>query len=638
MNEYLTLAAPFISAIVETWVKPKLKELYKSSEIDKNFYNTLDNKFEDYLDSSYRNNSIMNTIVFRNQQKLIQDLYIPLTLCKMTKGDSPEEILMDSYKEEFFNKYQRILITDTAGMGKSTVMKWLFLSCMENEGGIPLFVELRRISPDNGIIKEIYRQIDPIDSQLNKDYVLRLLARGDFVFFFDGYDEIPTDLKDTVTDEIKDFLSKTGNNIFIMSSREETSLMSFGDFQRFNIKQLTQDESFNLIRKYDNNGDLSSELITKIKTDNNLAVIKEFLTNPLMTALLYNAYDYKKKIPYKKHIFYSQVYDALFESHDLTKTGGEIHPKKSNLDIDDFERILRIVSYESFKGGIVSYNRDQIISLINLAKEKSSNLDFRPRDYLDDLIHAVPLFSFESNQYRWAHKSLQEYFAAKHICYDLKEKQAKTLLNIATSRRNSEYINVLDFCYDIDFPTFRQVVIKHIAKKYLEYREVSYNHEKFNGYNHKEIDSRKQRTFGYHYTFLPKNDKGEFKDEFLFEAADTFLDNGFKNVEFSFGNKYLFCLYAIDTLGVLIELLKNKQNALVKPISAVQSTFKLPRSTQKPPIFLDDSPDNILNNQKYFSDVTDLLKKHSIDYIDCIELIRNIEKEIEDSEKEEDTF
>ena len=127
-----------------------------------------------------------------------------------------------------------------------------------------------------------------------------------------------------------------------------------------------------------------------------------------MCHLLYKAYSYKPTIPFKKHIFYRQVYDALFESHDLTKGGAFVREKHSVLDIEDFHRVMRALGFMSVKSGKVEYDKDEILKLIRRSKDMCPGINFSPAKLLKDLDLTVPLLCREGQYYRWAHKSLQD--------------------------------------------------------------------------------------------------------------------------------------------------------------------------------------------------------------------------------------
>ncbi len=382
------IAKPFIEPIVQIWLKPKLEQLYKESGLEKKVLkHVFENSFEEYLTRSYRKNAILNTIVFQNQQKKIHDLYLPLTL---KKAGGEETFLIDHYRDDLVPEYRRVLISDTAGMGKSTVMKWLFLSCIEENKGIPIFIELRKLSKKRGILDEILNELNAIDKEIDADFVLRLIRKGDFIFFLDGYDEIPNKDREAVTRDLQDFISKAGDNYFVLASRPESALAAFGDFQQFNIQPLEVEEAFELIKKYDADDTIAEELIKKIE-GKVLEDLREFLSNPLLVSLLYKAYSYKPTIPFKKHIFYRQVYDALFESHDLTKGGAFVREKYSGLDIEDFHRVMRAFGFTSVKSGKVEYDKDELLKLIRSLKNLCPGISFSPAKLLSDLIVTVPL-------------------------------------------------------------------------------------------------------------------------------------------------------------------------------------------------------------------------------------------------------
>lgn len=657
----VALIGALSKGIVDTWVAPKLKEMFEKNEIDKNFYTAVSDKFADYLKESYKNQFIMNTIVFKNQQKTIEELYIPLHLNKVSNDvKNKESIRIDGYDDEFIPKFRKLIITDTAGMGKSTIMKWLFISVIKHSKGIPIFIELRKLSEQNSIIKEIFKNINSINEEFNVTYVLNLLKRGDFIFFFDGYDEIPTKDKASVTADLQWFISKVPENLFVMSSREESALVSFGDFQRFNIKPLEYDEAYELIKKYDKDGEVSKELIQKLKQDNNLNLVKEFLVNPLMTSLLYRAYEYKKVIPYKKSLFYRQVYDALFELHDLSKGGAYVHDKISQLDMDDFEEILKFISYKSFIKGKVIYEREEIISLIKEAKESNPKMQFKERDFLEDLEKNVPLLIKDGLEYKWTHKSFQEYFAAKYICHNLKDRQKAVLLKMARSIKNDYYFNILDFCYDIDYNAFRKTVIFDLISNFIDYynNQTVFNDLKL---SKKDICERKILTFSNKIFFYKCCEfRGTLRPGSMSEAVENSISKeigNFKELlttgEFGIGRKLL-------PASNIIRLLKDKKEDFVIPHISIYEkklvfSFDLPKDKL---LIVDECNDNLLNKGNNFIEVNkiinyfinndydleeefvnkDAVTVFTLDLNKCMRLIREIELEIELEQNEDEEF
>jgi len=497
------IASPFTKMIVDKWLTPKFEEFVENKKSDgKLLAHTMETKFSEYLTRSFEKQSYVRTLVFQNLQKRLDDLYVPLTL--ETEGTSATTVQVVGYPTSLIPTYKRVLITDTAGMGKSTILRYLFLECIRNTAGVPLFIELRHLSPEHPILDHICDEINAIDRDFDHTLLLKLISRGDFVFFLDGYDEIPLAYRDIVTSDVQRFLAKAGSNHVVISSRPESALVTFADFRRFTIKSLRRAEAFDLLRKYGNDSGTVTRLISSLKSKQHLGV-REFLTNPLLVSLLFLAYHYRAAIPIRKPTFYRQVFDALFQGHDLTKPGSFVREKKSGLDYESFERVLRSLAYQTVKLGKVEYEDVELLQYINVAKSSLPGIsDFKETDFLSDLKSAVPLFVCEGSYYRWQHKSIQEYFAAQFICIDAKAKQSDILRRMVSSPHFRQYINVLDLCYDIDFKAVRNSILRDMIEQFIVYSETTYQSFRAAEYTTRAIDIRRSLCFRYRYFLAPQ--------------------------------------------------------------------------------------------------------------------------------------
>lgn len=467
---------PVISSFVKNVIVPQLHKFAEKVQIA---YNELliprGEHFEEYFFRTYKKYSIINTLVFKNEQRLLKDLYIPLTIIKEGHQcrKEKEQVKIDKYPVELIRNYNKILITDTAGMGKSTLTKRLFLDVIDNGLGIPVYIEMRRLKKGRSILLEIQEQMNSLTKEFDSSLLLEFIQTGGFVFFLDGYDEIALEDRISVTQNVQDFISKAGNNVFILTSRPEQALSSFGDFQIFSISPLPKKEAYELLRKYDNQGSTSKQLIDELKSGQ-YEMINEFLKNPLLVSLLFAAFDYKQTIPLKKHIFYRQVYDAYFDSHDLSKGDSYIHDKSSKLDIDDFERVLRYVGYRCLQYQKIEFEKDALLKIINEAKDFCSDLDFNSSDFFLDVLSAVPLFCIDGQYYKWVHKSLQEYFAAQFIFKDAKGNQDNILTALYNSVNLDKYINLLEIYYDIDNWGFKKNILLPLFNSYINFYNMNF--------------------------------------------------------------------------------------------------------------------------------------------------------------------
>lgn len=423
--------------------------------------------FEHYLKSAYERHSVVNTLVLRNSKCRLKDIYVPLTI--LEEKNAGEKAVIEGYPIEFMRNHPKIIICDTAGMGKTTLVKRMFLSAIDDMLAIPVIVELRRIEEGTSLLDIVYGQIDSLAEAFDHQLLLRLVQQGGFVFFFDGYDEVANEQKSKVTEEIKSLVSKAPENIYIITSRPEISLKTFGDFSVFTIQQLKEKEATELLRKYDNNGEVSKILIDKLNSIS-YSNVKDFLRTPLLTSLLFTAFDYKQKVPIRKDEFYQQVFDAYFESHDLTKDGGYVRRKQSGLNMSDFKKVLRYLGFKCLKRQFkIEFSKVEFVRLLDEIQEEYSGQQFVSEDFIKDILTAVPLFVKDGIYYRWIHKSMQEYFAAMFIHEDARNAQKAILEKMLQSMWMGQYINLFDFYYDIDYEGFRDSILDKVVTDYLQY-------------------------------------------------------------------------------------------------------------------------------------------------------------------------
>lgn len=140
-KDIATIAAPFSGAIVTAFLKPALEDFSETlKKGKKNLLNLIIDKFDDYLIRSYKKQIYVKTLVFQNKKILLSNLYIPLTV---SNSDSGEGIKIDSFPSKLFPIHSKVLLVDTAGMGKSTLSRYLFLKAIEEGHGIPVFFRVK---------------------------------------------------------------------------------------------------------------------------------------------------------------------------------------------------------------------------------------------------------------------------------------------------------------------------------------------------------------------------------------------------------------------------------------------------------------------------------------------------------------
>lgn len=405
-------------------VSKSLAELFVNKLLDigrdvKLLTNTTRALLVNYLIRAYDNYSSLNTVAFNSIPVKLKDIYYPLTLTNekfKVPGTVSTEHKIDSNPVSIFGgSTHNIMIVDDAGMGKSTLMRYLFVFVYENgEYGVPIFLELRNIDDGRHILDLILDEINNINGGFDMDTLTKMIENGGFVFFLDGFDEVESGRKTTIAKEIASFISKAGNyNSFFLTSRPgEDALIGIQNMLRFGIRPLAKEESYELIKLYCTNSKMSESIISEIsKTD----AFDEFLSNPLLISLLVSAYEYDMKIPEDKVDFYRQIFYA-FARHDKTKSPSFSHNINTGLDTRGMERLFSYLGFSCMENGMRTCmslgDIYEAVKRFNLLESKAIS----PINVIKDITLSVPLFVESGlDSYRWQHKSLMEYFSAMYI-------------------------------------------------------------------------------------------------------------------------------------------------------------------------------------------------------------------------------
>ena len=616
--------------LINPLISSKLKDFFDATELEK-----LKENLDSYLNDLEDKCSNVNTIAFGNCKKKIEEIYEPLTLV----SDPSAQETKVTEKTNIFKNHKKILLTDRAGMGKTTLSKRVVLNEILRQKEVPIFVELRRLNDAN--IKKYLKSLIGVNEKVSD----AIFGKLPFLYVFDGIDEIPNSIKNDLIKNICEFSDEIKDSKLLITSRHEADLSLFSNVERYSIKPLEKEEAFSLIRRYDKKNEIHETLIKEIKSNKNS--IHEFLSTPLYVSLLFCAYRHKTSIPKKNYMFYNQVYDALYEAHDLSKQTNFIREKHSKLDSQDFHKILRYFAFNCLaNNGEIEYQTDELGIEINKAIDEVSNINVSASEFIKDMTETVPLFIKEGCTIRWSHKSLMEYFAAMFICSDAKSNQKDILLHFYNHDNWRTYTNLLELCADIDYSTFRTSIIKPTLENYLKYKATSYQEIKNKRIKSDEITRRQALTFAsrLYFRIHPEGDGYEepddnFKNPFI-EVEHMFAEKDLGRVSFSNtvgGPKHVELGLFVTRASIPIKILRSKKNMPSDKKSNGLSELKTIKNKRKIQKALNDDPKCLLNNSVNFSTINKAIEALGSPYIpdEIAEIeLQAIEVEIKNSSQE----
>lgn len=418
----------------------KIKSFFKDLDVkDQIRYGSAYNEYLTNVQAKYGK---IKTLIYRHIPKDLYSFYE----CIGVKYSG--KIVSTSSVNNLLSIGHKIIITGTGGIGKSILFKHLLLNSVKETNFIPVLIELRSFNSldtkEISMHDAIYKILTSNGFCLDEKYYDYSLSEGGYLVLLDGFDEINRDRVNKVTSEVKNFCSKYNKNHFIISSRPTDAFIGWNDFSEMSACALTKEQALNLIKKIDYSEPAKSTFYQEL--DNNLYdKYKSFASNPLLLTIMLLTFCNHASIPAKLNDFYEAAFSTLFNMHDATKDC-YVRDTRTNLGIDEFKTIFSYICFKSYFCAEYEFTESELRHYIQMAKEKFSSHSFLVDDFLDDLVSSVCMLFKDGLNYRFSHRSFQEYFAAWYTCKLTDEAQYKLLTSWMTESNSvitDEYLTML---------------------------------------------------------------------------------------------------------------------------------------------------------------------------------------------------
>ncbi|EQA3384388.1 NACHT domain-containing protein [Acinetobacter baumannii] len=460
-----------ISEVIKQFTLPIYNGLKK---ITKDAYNRIqvsfDLCFSEYLERNYERYSKTKTLLYREVPVNIKDFYVRTDLI-INKKIVDEKKFINEVK-----KNKRLIILGSAGCGKSTFCKSIFIELIEQPVGIfPIFIELRHLnnSSDKSIYNFILNSMTAISSSFKKEQLDYALKLGKVLVILDGFDEVNSEDRENIEKEIL-YLSNNYHGVkILLSSRFDSRFSSWEEFYQYGILELDKNKALTLVHKLDYDRQVKNSFLREL--DKKLYEShSSFASNPLLLTMMLLTYEQIAEIPNKIHLFYEQAFLTLFNKHDSLKS---MYKRKSfsQLPLDDFKRCLEAFCILSYSGRSYSFSENEINKYLDNSIN-ISRVTTNSKFFLNDLLDSVCILQRDGLGFNFTHRSFQEYFSAQFLVniisankYDLFEK----VFNISSQD------NVISMVYDIN-PSLleKEWIIKKINKINMDISSL-YSYENY---------------------------------------------------------------------------------------------------------------------------------------------------------------
>ncbi|EPJ7335273.1 hypothetical protein R4R77_002615 [Citrobacter amalonaticus] len=139
----IAASLPWAKEVIKNKIVPIISSRIKGYYDDIKATRFLNERMEFFLSRMGGQCSLVNTLAFQNTPVELKKIYEPISVFHDNEKSNYECLINN--KIDLLNSFSHILITDSAGMGKSTLMKRIAMYCIEETNYIPIYLELRRI-------------------------------------------------------------------------------------------------------------------------------------------------------------------------------------------------------------------------------------------------------------------------------------------------------------------------------------------------------------------------------------------------------------------------------------------------------------------------------------------------------------
>lgn len=386
--------------------------------------------YKKYLENAYKRYNQVKTLVTAHEPRTIigrDSIYINVGISYQGKEINTATV------EHMLEISKNILITGTGGIGKSMLMRYLFLNTADDGCYVPVLLEVRKISTQASgsisILDLIYSCMKDYDVQMPKEQFEYSLRHGDYLFLFDGFDEVKEEQATETAEAIQKFCSKYPDNACIITSRPSRDFSTFETFTQVESMMLSKEQAVSLAGKFWPTSEKTEDFCRQLE-ETLFEKHQDFAENPLLLSMMFLTFMDNNFVPDHLADFYEKSYEALYRIHDSRNKGIFRRDFRcKSLEERQFKLLFADFCFRTYFEEQYEFVEADILKLLERSIEKRGFTGVSAGDYLSDLRHAVCLIVKDGSIYRFAHRSFQAYFAAYYTTNVVSDEQQKQLFD-----------------------------------------------------------------------------------------------------------------------------------------------------------------------------------------------------------------
>lgn len=471
-----------IFRILNDFTSTKVEDIEKNSEVEQIkrlpfFEESLNSARISYNKKAKEYYSYIKTLLHNRQSVLFSKIYT-----RMFLADSGNRSIKTNDINKIEKQYgKKILLTGAAGTGKSLMLRYMLIKVLKNHEQIPVLLFLRNLVYNKDSLKnqdylceQIYDHMKTLDFDVTLESFKASLFTLNYVVLLDGFDEVEYESRKTLEYLINEFCKKYPHIIVVVSSRPESSFVSWNGFCELEIRPLTRKLIKIMIERSGLNPSDANNINEEInKVFQRRVPYADFLRTPLLLTILCVTYKQFRELPDRVSIFYEQAFSALYNGQDRTKTGFT-RSLQSGLSFSDFKNLIEYICFKSYFNNEFIFTEKGLMDYIQFAVNKGivNNNLINIDALLSDMVDGIGIFVRDGVNYTLVHRSFQEYFAAVYLENNMSDEiQVQFFSSWLRKKRITDSNLLLDILYDYNPDRFIQNVllpgIEELKNKYV---------------------------------------------------------------------------------------------------------------------------------------------------------------------------
>uniref|UniRef100_UPI00254F5593 NACHT domain-containing protein n=1 Tax=Lactococcus garvieae TaxID=1363 RepID=UPI00254F5593 len=425
------------TTLINMFAKEFSEELLKSTKIslDKiKVKSQLPYILENYTIKSIEQFGRVKTLFYNNTPQNLLDFYQAIKIVEHTgyHQDYDKEKIDTSSSSHLFKNLNHLLIIGNGGSGKTMLFKYLFLNAISEQYKIPIYLEMRDINTYDGNLKSfIYQKVSILGLNIEYSFFEDALQNNNFLFLFDALDEVYPEKQQNVLKELHDFCIEFPDNDYIISSRFSDGFQDWASFYEYKVADLSIDEAVSLVDKLNLDKGLKQDFIRDLRKKL-FEKYHSFASSPLLLNIMLLTYENNTSLPDKLNKFYEKAFEALFYNHDHTKNRYQ-RKLTSGLGFEEIKKIFSRFCFQTYMSSKYNFTLTELSSLFDDIKKKE-HIDYSSQLLINDMEVALCMFIKDGFEYKFVHRSFQEYFAAVFIDHQSEEIQKIIYEKLITRR------------------------------------------------------------------------------------------------------------------------------------------------------------------------------------------------------------